>query len=73
MFHEVSGSDKSTQCVYIFGKQIQMHSRKRQQNKKKSFVQHSTLPVYIRVPQIISWRANLLQSLAPTLIKLTYL
>ncbi len=29
--------------------------------------------VYSRVPQIFPWRANLLQSLAPTLIKLTYL
>ncbi len=28
---------------------------------------------FIRVPQIFPWRANLLQSLAPTLIKLTYL
>ncbi len=27
---------------------------------------------YTRVPQIFPWRANLLQSLAPTLIKLTY-
>ncbi len=29
--------------------------------------------VYTRVPQIFPWRANLLQSLAPTLFKLTYL
>ncbi len=29
--------------------------------------------LYCRVPQIFPWRANLLQSLAPTLIKLTYL
>ncbi len=28
---------------------------------------------YIRVPQILPWRANALQSLAPTLIKLAYL
>ncbi len=28
---------------------------------------------YSRVPQIFPWRSNLLQSLAPTLIKLTYL
>ncbi len=28
---------------------------------------------YDRVPQIFPWRSNLLQSLAPTLIKLTYL
>ncbi len=27
--------------------------------------------IYSRVPQIFPWRANLLQSLAPTLIKLT--
>ncbi len=29
--------------------------------------------IYTRVPQIFRWRANLQQSLAPTLIKLTYL
>ncbi len=29
--------------------------------------------MYSRAPQIFHWRANLLQSLAPILIKLTYL
>ncbi len=32
-----------------------------------------TVLVWIRIPQIFPWRANLLQSLAPTLIRLTYL
>uniref|UniRef100_A0A672P9D8 Uncharacterized protein n=1 Tax=Sinocyclocheilus grahami TaxID=75366 RepID=A0A672P9D8_SINGR len=31
------------------------------------------IDVYVRVPQILPWRSNALQSLAPTLIKLSYL
>ncbi len=37
----------------------------------RGFDSHITM--YTRVPQIFPWRSNLLQSLAPTLIKLTYL
>ncbi len=34
---------------------------------------YSGIEFYTRVPQIFPWKANLLQSLGPTLIKLTYL
>ncbi len=60
----------STYCIGM------LYKTQWQGEKKRTVVKVIKIIIaigYTGIPQIFPWRANLLQSLAPTLIKLTYL
>ncbi len=71
--HPVAGGEQPGPRRLPAVAHCEYHSSVWSTNRPLNFLIYCPTILYSRVPQILPWRSNLLQSLAPALIKLTYL